>query len=172
MKNPLRRANYVWLAAIFLARRFFAGVSLLFATSAFPAEKITLQLSPNEMGQISGGLAALDGEKKVVKDQLGRDQVVTVPYDIPDARLTIAHDDAIVILALREFQVAIKGVTPEEAAKMADKKVPINLLSFDVAVLKLSANNIVPSALAALAPVCPTCAGMDAPAASPTPTKP
>lgn len=144
-----------------MKRLIFA--SLLLAMPALAADKVTLQLSPNDVAVLATGLAALDGYQKASHDARGQDTTVLVPYTLGDVRLTIAHDISVAQSAIREYQIASKGLATEEAAKLANAKAPIDLLAFDVRDLNIATNPIPPSALAELSAVCPTCAGFDPP---------
>ncbi len=128
-------------------------------TIAASAEKLTLQLSPNELAAIANGLTQLDGYFKIVKGQHGEEQSVIIPYDYPNARLTIAHDEAVVFGLIREFQSTTSSLSASEKEKIANVKIPVDLLSITVDDLKANINPFPPSALAAMAPICPSCAG-------------
>jgi len=133
----------------------------MIVTPAFAADKVTLNLSPNEILQIQNGLTALDGYHKVIKNNLGQDTDVLVPYDLaPSARLTIAHDEVVIQESFSELRKAAQGLSPEEAAKLANTPQPIDLVTIQVSDLKIDTNPLAPTTLAILAPVCPSCAGV------------
>ena len=136
----------------------------MIATPAFAADKVTLNLSPNEILQIQNGLTALDGYHKIIKNNLGQDTDVLVPYDLaPGVRLTIAHDEAVIQQTFTELRKAAQGLSQDDAAKLANTPQDIDLVTLQATDLKVDANPFAPTVLASLAPICPSCAGITEP---------
>jgi hypothetical protein len=156
----------------------YALLLILAGSPAVAAERLTLQLSPNDAATILNSLQALDGSPHIVRNALGQEEVKLIPLDLGAVRLTIARDETVLIQTVKEFQQATRGlaIEPSSDAKPADvrranekidalanTKMQVDLLSLDVADLNMTANRITPSTLAVLAPICPTCVGLDAP---------
>lgn len=131
------------------------------STSAFASDKVTLNLSPNDLLQIQNSLAALDGYHKIIKNNLGQDTDVTISYDLlPGARLTIAHDETVIQQTFVELRKAAQGLSPEDTAKLASTPQPIDLLTLEAKDLKIDTNPFAPTTLAGLSPICPSCSGV------------
>jgi hypothetical protein len=127
------------------------------------ADKITLKLSPDEMyALVNLGIAGLDGAQHIVHDARGQEIAVPIPFEFGDVRLTIAHDKAVIDQRMSEVRAAGAHLSDAEKLKLGQVKVEIELLSFDVSELNLGKNQIPPSILAELAPICPTCVGIAA----------
>jgi hypothetical protein len=136
----------------------------LISTPALAADNLSLSLSANEEQVLVTALHLFDGRQVVVHDELGHDKVVSEPYDLDNRlRRTIAHDIVVLNGSLDEFRAAAKGIPAQKINDLADTKAKIELLSLDVAYLKLDVNPYPPSMLAALAPICPACLGGDFP---------
>lgn len=135
-----------------------AVVAISAYSAANAAEKITLQLSPNEMQRLSQGLSVLDGYHRIAKGPMGQDQDVPTAYDISaSARLTIAHDDAVAQGYFTDVRKATKGLTGDKLMEVVDAKQAVEMLTIDVRDLNVDKNPFPPSALADLAPICPSC---------------
>lgn len=133
--------------------------TLLYSTAAIASDKVSLNLSPNEVNALGAALIKLDGYTKVARGSRAEDEAVVVPYDLKDVRITIAYDQNQCSQFLKIFREAARGLKNQDVDALADKAQPIDLHTVDVADLNLGANPITPSILAALAPICPSCIG-------------
>lgn len=122
------------------------------------AEKIKIQLSPNDAASLMQALGALDGYTRVIHGARGEEEAKFVPYDLGEVRLTIAHDARIALDEVKDYQKAATGLTKEESEKLAKAAREVEMLSIDVVDLKIAVNPIPAGVLVALAPVCKGCA--------------
>ena len=139
-------------------KHLIASAALIWsAVSAAAAEKTTVQISPEEAAQLVIAIGQLDGSTHVVKDDKGADKAVVIPYHFGAIRVVLAHDLRVAVDAVKDYQTAAKGIAPDEARKLADAKLPVDLVTIDATDLFLSENPISAQTLAALAPICPSC---------------
>lgn len=131
----------------------------LVVSIAHASEKVTLDMSPNDAAATLTGLNNLNNYLKVVHNAAGTEESVSIPYSLGDVRIALARDIRAMLDLVRDYQTAAKAMKPEEAAKAADAKQPLDVLVFQVGDLNLTANPISPGTLALLAPVCPSCIG-------------
>lgn len=144
-----------------MLKKVLIAAGILAASHAFAADKVTLQLSANDIVGVMNGLAGLDGQQKIAKNARGEDQWGQVSYDIaPAVRTTIAHDERVLRDAYVDWQSGQKSLPADQQS--ADSKSPVDLLSFTDSDIGVSRNQYPPSILSALSPLCPACAGMDA----------
>ena len=142
-----------------------AAALMIAAAPALAADRITVSLDASDMQNLLLGLNGLDGYHRVIKNAQGQEQDVLVAYDVAAAgRVIIAHDEVAIQAAFADYRQAKSGVTdPAKVADILAVKRDLALETFDVGALKLDANPIPASVLAAIGFVCPTCVGQDAP---------
>ena len=158
-------------------KSLFVLAFAMIVSPVLAADRITLSLSPNEAATITQqGLHKLDGAPHIVHDARGDEQAVTVPYRLGEAVLTIAHDIQVLTAVVQGYQSvatnlvdaagtdeAARAKAQKEAALLADKKSPVEVLSLSATDLRATENALPPSVLAALGPICPSCVLIDPP---------